>query len=316
MEVREVADKLRYESGTSSCKIRVRRRQRNRSLSSNPFCPEFRVSIICCRCSCTDSSIKEHSFSLLLWTTTTMDTTEGSSLKWKWKRRTCPDLDFISKCSTDWIQHRSTRHADKKPFRCSQCKFRTHGMYFLDNHVRRHQANPGSKVSSPFQRVCPDCDFKSKSSTDWKQHRNVAHDDKEPFTCSSCEFRTGSFGTFCEHQRFHKNGKPFTCNYDGCDFETVWISSMRDHEAVKHLKAGKFKCHICCRGFRSKWKLLQHMKARHQSSDHDWRSCKDCVNLKTDPRKRQPNLTSESKETDVSLNDCLIDVHQEMMNAF
>jgi hypothetical protein len=66
------------------------------------------------------------------------------------------------------------------------------------------------------------------------------------------------------------------------------------------------------------------MKYRHQRQDHDWRQCEDCYGLQEYEKKRN---AMESKlgvddaasceaaaAPPISLSDCLIEVHQLMIN--
>lgn len=289
----------------------------------------------------------------------------------EWEQIHCPDCGYQSKNTNDWKRHRNTQHGDKKPFQCQECECRLSSFYALKSHVKAHRKNPGSVVKSfaKFSQTCPDCDFKSQSSVDWKSHRIQVHGDQKPFKCQSCDHKTASFSNIVAHRKFHLNGKPFACHYEGCDFENKEECQVKYHIRVKHLKTTGYKCHICenCSYHRlsllnhmnfhhrshdrkkcnqclevlgvfnnsfgqkchvcgrcvfGNSNLMTHMKSRHQNQNHDWRECDQCTGLREFVKRRisksaeqqDPDATpAAAPESTPDLNDCLIDVHQQMM---
>ena len=166
---------------------------------------------------------------------------------------------------------------------------------------------------------CPTCSFFPRFKK--REHQNEVHDDQKPFSCPFCDFRGNNYVSFWIHQQFHANGRPFFCDYDGCDFKTKWQHKLRGYKELKHLKTSEFMCHVCDRSNYSNQALEEHIKRCHQKDGHDWETCKECVDLKVDHRRtasgerNQSQSGNKEREEDVPLNDCLVELHKEMLNA-
>jgi KRAB domain-containing zinc finger protein len=243
-------------------------------------------------------------------------------------RRECPDCDFVTDSGVAWKNHRNQEHGDMKAFHCTLCNYKTNRPEKMCMHIQRHEKNPGSKVKSNqhVEKPCPDCDFVSKTSKDWTQHRKQVHGDEYPYKCSFCSYKADNYDRFWAHEQVHRDRETLICDVPGCSFQTTWKSSMNNHTKAKHLMQGNYDCHVCGHHSGSSHDLLIHMKARHQGDDHDWEECNLCVRVqdyakwkaRKDEGSHVPRNSVPDRKTveniSSAFNDCLIDVHQLMMN--
>lgn len=63
------------------------------------------------------------------------------------------------------------------------------------------------------------------------------------------------------HKRTHTGEKPYSCNWDGCDWKFARSDELTRHHR-KHTGMKPFKCHLCERTFARSDHLSLHMK-RH-----------------------------------------------------
>ena len=84
------------------------------------------------------------------------------------------------------------------------------------------------------------------------------HDDKKPFKCKECDFRSARvYGLSVHVIQKHTDEKPWAC--DQCDFRTKMKQSLKVHKQIVHEKAKLFKCELCPYETTTNQQLKDHM---------------------------------------------------------
>jgi hypothetical protein len=191
-------------------------------------------------------------------------------------------------------------------------------------HKKMKHLNHGKdrKAVRWFKRRCPECEYKSISSKDWKSHRSDAHGDDRPFPCASCDYRSATLKHLLAHQELHTDRPIITCGFEGCDYSTKAWKHLVSHKKVKHLKSGNYICHVCGDSTHHNHHLLEHMESHDRKGDHNWQTCDQCNGLRefvarkerTKERTLQNALPhGHNADSEFHMNKILIDVHQLMM---
>jgi len=164
----------------------------------------------------------------------------------------------------------------------------------LRGHVLRH---------SPPKLACthPGCPKLFYTTSELTKHAIQCHGGglKKTHMCAECGATFAKRSWLDAHAQTHNQGRPFTCDYDGCFFATKTHRGLANHKMYVHqatptqcpecgkmLKGGmqkhmqrvhgsaeaaRFECNSCGRGFPTAWHLrqhvLQHENARHLECD-------------------------------------------------
>ena len=128
-----------------------------------------------------------------------------------------------------------------KSFKCKQCEFVTLTKQTLKDH---YLVNHGGK-----RYKCDLCEYKARNKINVKSHKQVMHEGIT-FDCKKCEFKSLSYHRLRNHIQIihegivqgskatlvaHKKGKHGPLHKcDKCDFESGYISCLKDHMLTKH----------------------------------------------------------------------------------
>ena len=126
----------------------------------------------------------------------------------------------------------------------------------MDNLVKlsKKTVNDGEKIHS-----CSQCDFKSKESSNLKQHMRV-HSGEKPFACTRCNYSCKISSNLKTHMLTHTGEKPFSCPL--CNYSCTTTSSrkthMRTHSAKKPHSCKQCN-YSCTQGGNLKRHMMTHL---------------------------------------------------------
>ena len=80
---------------------------------------------------------------------------------------------------------------------------------------------------------------------------------EKTFTCSRCQYRAKTKGSYDAHMRTHTGEKPFTCTL--CDYRSAHSSTLQAH-MITHTGEKPFSCDICGRKFARSDEKKRHSK--------------------------------------------------------
>ena len=107
----------------------------------------------------------------------------------------------------------------------------------------------------------------SKADLNLKEHTKNAHEGKNDFKCSKCNWMSTNFDSLIEHNKiFHKDTK---CDVCGKAFSENNV--LRKHIDRKHVNIinEKYNCQSCKKLFINNQALRQHIKKHHIGKDGD-----------------------------------------------
>ena len=108
---------------------------------------------------------------------------------------------------------------------------------------------------------CDECDIVFtglQTEQRFKEHMKIEHDNKKPFKCEQCDFRSARvYGLSVHIVSKHTDEKPWAC--DQCDFRTKLKQSLQVHKQTIHEKAKLFKCQLCSYEAKTNHQLKDHM---------------------------------------------------------
>ena len=92
----------------------------------------------------------------------------------------------------------------------------------------------------------------------FKEHMKIEHDQKKPFKCDQCDFRSARvYGLSVHVVQKHTDEKPWAC--DQCDFRTKMKQSLKVHKQTIHEEVKLFKCELCSYEANTNHQLKDHM---------------------------------------------------------
>ena len=160
-----------------------------------------------------------------------------------------------------------------RPYACKLCKYRAPSRIQLTLHIRTHT---GEKPHP-----CPYCDYRTAQKGNLKKHIEFRHAKvvNNVLLCNLCNFKTSSKLQLSVHinQNHRERNKErdvglekrYHCKL--CDFQCVWVGSLRSHMFDKHPETisrnradpPEHKCPQC--EYRSQWRgnLKTHILRKH-----------------------------------------------------
>ena len=171
-----------------------------------------------------------------------------------------------------------SRGRHEKPFSCDVCDHR----FATTSSLGRHKRTAHSDVV--FKCPQPGCEHSSSRKDSVVNHFEGVHGTAGSFTCDhpGCIFRSSWLVNIANHKRqVHSSERPFACDHTGCSYRAKVSSALSSHKNAVHLNIRDKRCHVCEKGFHSKWHLTSHM-ATHEGDGHEVAKCEDCsVNLRS-----------------------------------
>ena len=127
--------------------------------------------------------------------------------------------------------HLKTHKPREKEFQCDICEKSFYTNATLATHKERHT------VERPFR--CSQCNFKSfKTQSDLKTHMRVHNDENRwSFSCDLCHKKFTAKGSLTKHSLLHTGEKPYKC--DVCEKAFTQQGHMRNHLNSVHNKSIK-----------------------------------------------------------------------------
>jgi hypothetical protein len=157
---------------------------------------------------------------------------------------------------------------------------------------------------------CPDCGYESIDVKDWNQHRRQAHGNYMPFSCSSCHYKGCTEIGLQDHKCKSVSRAKFSCDQDGCEFKSKSKSHLLFHKLMMHSETDKHSCRVCRIVCYSKENLLRHMRGQHTVGEARHVPYSSC-----NGRELSAGFEDQISRGEGKLNECLINVHQQMMNS-
>lgn len=120
------------------------------------------------------------------------------------------------------------------------------------------------KITSIYKCGVDDCTLSFKTAIPCEKHRQSAHPEHKPFTCtvSECEFKTAHSTSMRMHVLLHNNPRSFKCTWPGCMQAFSQQTTLTVHERV-HTNPPLFTCPHCDRTFSYQNVLNNHLDAMH-----------------------------------------------------
>ena len=195
-------------------------------------------------------------------------------------RKKCNICDIQLLVGDSFVNHMKKLHSDQPRLFCSQCKFSTKYIVYLQVHERGH---------TELLR-CSKCDFSCVQKHVLKRHDIFRHKGEE-FICSSCDFKTDAIYRLHIHEEQHNERtlKCPHCKYMGkgkytlknhmlrhqdpkyicteCDYKTYDAGNFSTHKSTKH-GIVVLKCDTCDYNTKSKRSLRQHKEKHHNQRDN------------------------------------------------
>ncbi|CAL4073346.1 unnamed protein product, partial [Meganyctiphanes norvegica] len=172
--------------------------------------------------------------------------------------------------------------SDEKKFTCSECDYKTHEMFILKGHMKKHSDD------KPFS--CSECEYICKRAGDLKKHMSRRHViplsesvDEKPFECTECEYRTKTKSQLNRHMLNHSDQKRFSCHL--CDYKCAERFKLKNHVKRIHADDKPFACpHCSYRSFENS-KLKTHIMTHTGKKPF---ACDECEYKST--RKQELNM--------------------------
>lgn len=146
-------------------------------------------------------------------------------------------VGFASKKSL--AKHRITHSSDRvKSHICNHCEMRFYDKETLKQHfIRIHLPKESRQFKCDFE----GCRYSAVFRHQLQEHQKV-HKDEKPFQCDQCDYSAKTKWTLKKHYRKHTQEKPFKCKF--CPYSCTLSSNMRRHLRV-HTGSKPFKCPYC-----------------------------------------------------------------------
>ena len=203
--------------------------------------------------------------------------------------------------------------AEHRPKVCTSCKKVFHTLADLKQHIVT-ECSPDhlcdqcgqvftSKVALGKHRathdasrsiVCTICRQEFKKREHLRRHQVTKHSDEKPYKCTyeGCDRAFKRRDKLQEHERCHKDNKPFKCSKCGRGYR--YKDGLRYHEK-SHERGDEHECHLCGLPFPKPGQLKQHLKADHKfemKRDHIHR-CEQCETTFARPERLKRHMERE-----------------------
>ncbi|XP_076174969.1 uncharacterized protein LOC143150517 [Ptiloglossa arizonensis] len=133
---------------------------------------------------------------------------------------------------------------------------------------------------------CNLCGFKCSKKSVLYSHKRQHKDGSEVYSCNECTFKTTKKSSLYSH--INRKHRPKSCTADGlpklfycnqCDYKNKNKYELKIHVARKHTDDFKFSCETCCKKFKVKGDLTNHIRFSHKEQPVICDVCgKTCLN--------------------------------------
>jgi len=163
------------------------------------------------------------------------------------KRVFCPDCKVYI-LQKSMLNHIKFRHNNIKKHACSQCDYRAHTQFILDQHTQ------AVHVGYIFR--CSQCPKTFNLEKRLRNHAETAHGDRDDRKqCPQCEKILSCAATLRKHLKTHSGIRRYKCEICSRSFSTHWACSR--HQFL-HSETKPFNCVACGAGFVQYKSLKQH----------------------------------------------------------
>ncbi|CAH1786994.1 unnamed protein product [Owenia fusiformis] len=150
------------------------------------------------------------------------------------------------------LQRHKKVHTGEKPFKCEICSKSYTEKAHLINHSRIHTGEKGK---------CFKCETCSKTFTEkgnLQRHIRI-HTGENQFICKFCSMRLADKVNLTAHENLHKGIRPYKCKLCPMSYpnHSALVRHIRTHNPVA------LKCDICQKNFKTKFRIIGHMKRMH-----------------------------------------------------
>ncbi|RZF41564.1 hypothetical protein LSTR_LSTR000278 [Laodelphax striatellus] len=187
------------------------------------------------------------------------------------------------------LKRHLTTHLKKKEYKCDSCCSSFTTIYNLSTHLKLHD-RPANIVCTvegcdkAFQtrrkleihlkehgsehapHACdhPDCSKRFYSMNALLCHQRVHQHDIGDLQCEFCQKIFDKPCRLIAHIRCHTGVKPYTCNFEGCNWSFTSSSKLSRHQ-TKHTQERKFFCDVCPKAFLRSEHLKDHQRTHYVS---------------------------------------------------
>ena len=166
--------------------------------------------------------------------------------------RTCKLCSKVLSSEINLRSHMKIHLGDGVKFKCQNCSYSTVQKTALIKHqMARH---------SDITFSCRVCSKSFKWEIDLQRHQ-LKHKGVK-FTCEVCDKNFSEKRLLSLHKRTHHEKVVHKCNFDGCDFETTFVSSICTHKKNVH-EGIIFYCEFCNYKSPRKGDVTRHMTSLH-----------------------------------------------------
>jgi len=173
------------------------------------------------------------------------------------QRYPCEFCEYVTKIPSSLKRHQATQHSNKsdsteESHLCDQCSYIADSAIALRKHVEGHL---------PLAFPCLQCDYKTRTAKNLKEHIYAQHLNKDRYLCDKCEFATNSNQKMTRHKEKVHEGLTYPCEF--CGFVATFRDALKKHMRRKH-SSERYACNQCNYVAKNPDSLKHHIRSIHE----------------------------------------------------